>query len=527
MTQRTTTIDDPDLIDLLEGIGAGQVALPNFQRDFDWTDSDVRALLATVLNGWPMGSLLLIEGNADTKDFYDPRPFEYAPPLAGVPETIVLDGQQRLTSLYTALFDKSDSVHAVAIEPGLAWNDIDSLDSSLRTFKRSVWEEHYASPSAQMTARLMPVSALRSSSQFFDWRDSASSGDPAVLEELTSLYRHNLSGLYRYRMPALHITRETHPAAVARIFERVNKTGQQLGAFDLMVAKSFTPNFNLRVKWEQALQRFPELSKFYGGDGLAPLQVIALRVLDDVRASSVLNLTPASIHDYWDRAAESLAGAVRFAMQHLGVLTRDWLPYNSLMVVLGAHLWSETISDEKALTIKRWFWRSSLTARYAVGSNTVAVSDFKRLEAGTFESSDPILLDWAIFRDATKQSAGAIHRAWLCALAASSGRLGDDFEESLPISRSLIPRDVREGTEVSPHLLTLGFSLLSEDQTLLPNQFLSSNLGIDENALIDDAYRAAFNRDRLSQAARFIAQECNQRVEIVDDSEQELMGRGD
>src|SRR5687768_2418808 len=115
MTQRTTTIDDPDLVELLDGIDAGQVALPNFQRDFDWTDSDVRALLATVLNGWPMGSLLLIEGNAATRDFYDPRAFEYAPPLAKTPETIVLDGQQRLTSLYTALYDKSESVHAVAL----------------------------------------------------------------------------------------------------------------------------------------------------------------------------------------------------------------------------------------------------------------------------------------------------------------------------------------------------------------------------------------------------------------------------
>lgn len=527
MIQRTTTIEDPDLVDLLDGIHAGEVALPNFQRDFDWTDSDVRALLATVLNGWPMGSLLLIEGNADTKDFYDPRAFEYAPPLTGIPETIVLDGQQRLTSLYTALYNKSESVYAVTLGDGLAWNDIDSLDSSLRTFKRSAWENHYASPQAQISARLMPVSALRSSSRFFDWRDSAADGDLDVLEELTGLYRRHLSGLYRYRMPALRITRDTHPAAVARIFERVNKTGQQLGAFDLMVAKSFTPEFNLRVKWEQAHKRFPELSKFYGDDGLAPLQVIALRVLDDVRASSVLKLTPVSIHDYWERAAESLAGAVRFAMQHLGVLTRDWLPYNSLMVVLAAHLWTEAISEQEALTIKRWFWRSSLTARYAVGSNTVAVSDFKRLQAGTFEASDPINLDWAIFRDATKQSAGALHRAWLCALAASSGERGEDLEASLPIPRSLVPREVREGDHVSPHLLTLGFALVSDDQVLLANQFLSPEFTVDAEVLFDERHRGAFTRDRLVRAAQFIAGECHQRVEVVDNSEEELIGRGD
>ncbi|GAA4625776.1 DUF262 domain-containing protein [Cellulomonas oligotrophica] len=526
MTQRTTTIDDPDLVELLDGIDAGQVALPNFQRDFDWTDSDVRALLATVLNGWPMGSLLLIEGNAHTRDFYDPRPFEYAPPIAGIPDTIVLDGQQRLTSLYTALYDKSESVHAVALGHGLLWDDIDSLDDSLRTFKRSVWREHYATPAAQIASQLMPISALRSSSRFFDWRDVAAQGDPVLTELLTATYRQHLSGLYRYRMPALRITRDTHPAAVARIFERVNKTGQQLGAFDLMVAKSFTPDFNLRVVWERARQRYPELSVFYGSDGFAPLQVIALRVLDDVRTSTVLRLTPASIHDYWEHAVESLARAVRFAMQHLGVLSREWLPYGSLMIVLGAHLWSDQISESKALAIKRWFWRSSLTARYAVGSNSVAVADFKRLEGGAFEADDAIILDWGIFRDATKQSAGAIHRAWLCALATSSRRRDGDLDASVPTPRSLVPRDVRPGPEVSPHLLTLGFALFTDDQSLR-GQFLPGDSVPEFDALADSTRLANFLRERLDEAARFIARDCDQRVRVVDDSDQELLGLGD
>lgn len=532
MFQRTTTIEDPDLVDLLAGVDAGRVALPNFQRDFDWTDSDVRALLATVLNGWPMGSLLLIEGNAETRDFYDPRSFQYAPEIDGIPETIVLDGQQRLTSLYAALYDKSDSVYAVALNDSLSWDDIDSLDRSLRTFKRAVWESHYLGPSEQMAARLLPVSALRSSSLFFDWRDQAASGDDDVHDEITDLYRQHLSGLYRYRMPALRIARDTHPAAVARIFERVNKTGQRLGAFDLMVAKSFTPGFNLRTRWEQARLEFPELGRFYGDDGLAPLQVIALRVLDDVRASTVLKLTPAAIHDSWERAVESLSRAVRFAAQYLGVWSRDWLPYNSIMVVLAAHLWSDADSTRQRLTIKRWFWTSSLTARYAVGSNTVAVADFRRLEAGTFESSHSIHLDWSAFRDATRQSTGAIHRAWLCALAASSGEAGLDLDLTLPNPRSVLPRIVREGSQVSPHLLTLGFVLVSDEHGLLKNQFLSSSLAsgsydLSSDELLTKESIESFTRDRLKRAATFIGNECEQQVQVLESSEEELIGRGD
>lgn len=527
MAQRTTTIDDPDLIDLLEGIDAGDVGLPNFQRDFDWTDSDVRALLATVLNGWPMGSLLIIDGDADTRDFYDPRAFQFAPPIAAIPDIIVLDGQQRLTSLYAALFDRGESVHAVSLAGDAAWDDIDSLDESLRTFKRSIWDEKYESPAEQIAAQLLPVSALRSTSRFFDWRDSAAQGDALLLDKLTMIYRKHLSGLYRYRMPALRITKDTHPAAVARIFERVNKTGQQLGAFDLMVARSFTPEFNLRVAWEHARESYPELGKFFDGDGLAPLQVIALRALGDVRASAVLKLTPTAIHDYWERAAKSLAAAVRFARKELGVLTHDWLPYNSLLVVLAAHAWSEPISPDQAVTIKRWFWRSSLTARYAVGSNTVAVSDFKRLEANGFSSPEAFALDWELFRDATKQSAGAIHRAWLCALAASSGERGDDLEESVPKPRSFVPRQVLPGKEASPHLFTLGFALFSDDQIPLARQFLPEHVGLHYGSLGDDAKRVSYFRKRLEGLAEFVGDQCNLPVSVSDDSSQAEGGRGD
>jgi hypothetical protein len=196
------------------------------------------------------------------------------------------------------------------------------------------------------------------------------------------------------------------------------------------------------------------------------------------------------------------------------------------MVVLAAHLWAEPISADRALEIKRWFWLSSLTARYAVGSNTVAVSDFKRLEAGGIELSK-FVLDWEMYRDATKQSAGAIHRAWLCALAASSGARGDGLDASIPTPRSLAPYEVRAGSETSPHLLTLGFALVSDEQSVLENQFLPSGQELTDPRLLDDTHRARFLRERLEHAARFIGEECAVRVTVTDDPEQELIGRGD
>src|SRR6267378_2930802 len=85
---------------LLGNIAAGQIALPDFQRDFDWSERHIRSLLATVLRGWPAGSLLLVRGGTT---FYKIRSFEGAPALNQATKLVVLDGQQRLTALYRAL----------------------------------------------------------------------------------------------------------------------------------------------------------------------------------------------------------------------------------------------------------------------------------------------------------------------------------------------------------------------------------------------------------------------------------------
>src|SRR4051794_32675523 len=87
---------------LLSGISEGSVVLPEFQRDYVWSNRDARALVATILQGWPAGSLLLMEG---TPEAFGVRPFEGQTSASASPELVVLDGQQRLTALFQALTD--------------------------------------------------------------------------------------------------------------------------------------------------------------------------------------------------------------------------------------------------------------------------------------------------------------------------------------------------------------------------------------------------------------------------------------
>jgi uncharacterized protein with ParB-like and HNH nuclease domain len=91
---------------LLDSIERGELAIPDFQRSFLWSDQQVVSLLATVLNGWPAGSLLLMRGGAG---MFRLRELEPAGPLTSV-RTTVLDGQQRLTALYSAFRNAGPTV---------------------------------------------------------------------------------------------------------------------------------------------------------------------------------------------------------------------------------------------------------------------------------------------------------------------------------------------------------------------------------------------------------------------------------
>ena len=93
------------LLEILKLAKRGKLALPQFQRDFVWSRKDIKELLISLLRGYYIGTFLFLEIDPN-----DP-PFK-ARPIQGVeislerfsPKLLILDGQQRITSLYYALY---------------------------------------------------------------------------------------------------------------------------------------------------------------------------------------------------------------------------------------------------------------------------------------------------------------------------------------------------------------------------------------------------------------------------------------
>lgn len=416
MSMEKTHARNYDLARLLRGIHSGSVALPDFQRDYDWGTSDVSSLLATVLSGWPLGSLLLMH-DAGT-DLFATRPFDEGPELSPEIDFVVLDGQQRLTALYHALYGRGAFRYALRLDLLNEERSIDSIEDCLEVIPVEEWERRYPTPQAQFDAGVLPVTALREPADFFEWRDhGVGTDDASGAKRLTSLYRDFLSGMHRYEVPAVVIDPEIPAAAIARIFERVNRLGMPLGTFDLVVATSFTPTFNLRRKWEEARAEFPRLDAFFGDNGMDLLSVVSLRARNDVRQSAVLGMPGSAVRDGWSRAVEAMDWAVAFASRRLGVWRPDVLPYRAaLTVIAGLRCEFESV-DEKMLA--EWFWLTCFGQRYNVGSNTRSVSDYKELLEGRSPVRGDVLLVHEDLIESNKKQFGTLHRSIQCLVLAN------------------------------------------------------------------------------------------------------------
>jgi len=89
-----------DLNKLLEDCHRGIIQLPDFQRSWVWDEDRIKSLIASVSRAFPVGALMSLDTGGPVN--FKPRPVEGAPPDAKsvLPQSLLLDGQQRMTSLY-------------------------------------------------------------------------------------------------------------------------------------------------------------------------------------------------------------------------------------------------------------------------------------------------------------------------------------------------------------------------------------------------------------------------------------------
>ncbi len=441
-----------ELLQLLGQLHIGQLALPNFQRTFVWAPDETRELIVSMIRSFPAGALLFLQ---DGSDSFKAREVEGAPPLSVRPSQLVLDGQQRLTSLYQAIYGVGDHRFFLDVGALLAGAEVDSAVRVMPVEKAITFE----SIESQARSLLMPLTEIRGN-RASRWRDRVVSiRDDADQERIRDLLREVeyacIDSLMRYSFPVTILPPGTPLEAVCTIFETLNRTGRALTPFELISARAFAGGHSLHDLWMESLNQYPILDD-YDIQPYYLLQTIALRLGAACKRSSILRLAADDVAREWSSAVRCMAAALAMLRDECGVLTAKWLPYQPMLIPL-ATAWREVEEASGAaagamrVKLRRWFWCACFTGEYESSSASLAERDSPVLRAWLHGHEEPPVVanfQWDSERwlDVTVRQQG-LYRSTIALTLINQPK---DFHSTSPLTRDLIVKNRVDDHHIFP-----------------------------------------------------------------------------
>lgn len=429
---------------ILSDVSSGKIQLPDFQRSWVWDDERITALLESISRGFPVGAIMTLSAGGDVK--FRPRPLEGVKDTDTDPSTFVLDGQQRLTSLYQALLhpgpvetqnSKKQLIRRwyfinmlTALDPEADREDLFlSVPESLKIsedFGRRVLLD-LSSPELQYKHHMMPTEQLLEGMQWIlgynhHWNNSKAdhpSGDVAGFVE--QFGRTVLSTFGAYLLPVINLGKETPKEAVCNVFEKVNTGGVNLNVFELVTA-SFAAqddDFRLRVDWKERGERLREkYGVLQGIEGEHFLQAVALLATNERRKKdlrdgvaesqatgisckkeTILNLTIDDYHQWADSVEVGLEEAAEFLFNQFIFGYKD-VPYSSQIIPLATlfvELGEELQSANAKSLLERWYWSGIFGEFYGGHTETQFALDLRQVSEYVREGNTPTLVAQANF----------------------------------------------------------------------------------------------------------------------------------
>jgi hypothetical protein len=434
--------DKQPLTFLLDKIHNRELGLPDFQRSFVWDPAATQELIASIARGFPVGNLLFLRGSSEV---FLPRAVEGAPVLHGNQAALlVLDGQQRLTSLYQAFAGVGLHRFFLDIRALMNGEEIDSAIKAYTVSRSSQW----STTSGQARSLMFPLARLR---DFGDWKDEVldfwDARDHERLQQLRKYLNRVdkvlIEPVSSYLFPITTLSERTPTEAVCTIFETLNRTGIKLTVFELITARAFAEGHRLRELWDLAKERYPVLEDFE----IEPyyiLQTVALRNGLIPQRGVVVGLPVKTLVEHWEASVRGMADGLTMLRDECGVLTAKWLPYGPMLPTLAAawHDVEEAHGPQigaRRLKLQQWFWCASFAGVYENASNSRAAADVpllhKWLTGGDVHAVvKEFSFDPKSWFDVTVRQRG-LYRSTMALILSSRPR---DFHQVVPLTAKVI-----------------------------------------------------------------------------------------
>ncbi len=332
------------LEDVVSQVFKGKVRIPKFQRTFRWQWEDVRRLFDSIARGYPIGSLLLWE-----------RPAEAATLHLGAleidaPQGLalwVVDGQQRLTSLASALAENGQNDRRFA----LAYN---------------LEKQQFQRPPTRPDAHLVPLPTLFDLQKLVRWLAQNSVEGPHF-DRATAIAKR----IRQYTIPAYIVTQQGE-AILRQIFDRMNNYGRRLSRAEVFAALHADEAPTSQALTLSDIAETIDLECGFGRiDNDTVLHAVLARRGPDVTreirnefssdVATAREFANETVTEAYRNGQEALLRAVTFLQKDAHVPHFGFLPYRYPLVVLArffAHF--PAPQPRNRVLLRRWFWRTVL-----------------------------------------------------------------------------------------------------------------------------------------------------------------------
>jgi len=348
------------LEDLITGIKKGEIKVPQFQRKFVWKEEQALRLLDSIASNYPVGSLLLwktsnkLATERNIGDFRLPETDDLTP------TDYVLDGQQRLTVVYSCLgADEADG----GFQAGY---DLEA--------------ECFIERPPEHKPHVFPLRILFKTTKLLNFRSGLVSHPKG--EDLQVRLDQLIKVLTGYKIPVVTL-KNLSVEEVCPIFERINSSGTRLSTYDLMVAATWSDQFDLNVE-TSAISAGLEPKGFGDIDGDTVLKCLSAIHNKGIKKEQVLSLRTLNKPqmDALVRAGkEALLKTVDILTTEFRIHSWDFLPYEAYAVILS-YIFAKRgrLSAEDIGRVRQWFWTSAFSERYRGASEHFVSRDLEEID---------------------------------------------------------------------------------------------------------------------------------------------------
>ncbi len=405
---------DKKLDDLLKMVEDGKAQLPDFQRSWVWDDSKICKLIESITSGYPMGAAMFL-ANGGEQIRFKYRKFEGVESTEDViPEWLVLDGQQRLTTLYQVLKSKKATITRLETNRDATIKrfyyldikkcldlDADRLDAVISVSERKqlttdigrVVTLDLSTREKEFENLMFPLNITFSTPDVMNWMMQLHNyygHNPEVISLFQDFYTKVLLLIQAYAMPVIQLDKETPKEAVCQIFENVNTGGVPLTVFELVTATFAADGHELRKDWETVKKTFSSkvngelLREITGANFLAAMTLLVSyykriasgddeRVAVTCKKRDILKLDLVDYQKHHDALVKGFCEAADFLV-HQGIYRSRDLPYSSQLIPLAA-IFAYDDANKKLLNLgpnkdllAKWYWCGVMGEMYG-GAN--------------------------------------------------------------------------------------------------------------------------------------------------------------